>query len=37
MPMMTAISLPAGHMMYHDGQINYIQLLLGDTKFHWIE
>ena len=32
-----AILLPAGHMNYHDGQINYIQLLLGDTKFHWIE
>ena len=31
-----AILLPASHMNYHDGQINYIQLLLGDTKFHWI-
>ena len=32
-----AILLPASHMNYHDGQINYIQLLLGDTRFHWIE
>ena len=31
-----AILLPASHMNYHDGQVNYIQLLLGDTKFHWI-
>lgn len=29
--------LPASHMSYHDGQINYIQVLLGDTKFHWAE
>lgn len=32
-----AIMLAASHMNYHDGQINYIQLLLGDTKFHWAE
>ena len=31
-----AILLPASHMNYHDGQVNYIQLLLGDTKFHWM-
>ena len=37
MPASRAIFLPASHMSYHDGQINYIQLLLGDTKFHWIE
>ena len=35
-PASHAILLPASHMNYHDGQINYIQLLLGDTKFHWI-
>jgi uncharacterized damage-inducible protein DinB len=27
--------LPIGHMMYHDGQINYIQTLYGDTDMHW--
>lgn len=36
-PTSQAIFLPASHMSYHDGQINYIQLLLGDTKFHWME
>jgi len=30
-----AVLLPASHMTYHDGQINYIQTLLGDAKFHW--
>jgi hypothetical protein len=28
-------SLPINHMMYHDGQLNYIQTLLGDDKIHW--
>jgi uncharacterized damage-inducible protein DinB len=32
-----AIFLPASHMTYHDGQINYIQTLLGDSRFHWLE
>jgi len=32
-----AIFLPISHMTYHDGQINYIQTLLGDSKFHWAE
>ena len=36
-PTTQAILLPVSHMTYHDGQINYIQLLLGDTKFHWAE
>jgi hypothetical protein len=27
--------LPAFHMMYHDGQLNYIQTLYGDTEIHW--
>lgn len=36
-PLGQAIFLPASHMTYHDGQINYIQLLLGDSKFHWVE
>jgi uncharacterized damage-inducible protein DinB len=27
--------LPAVHMMYHDGQLNYIQTLHGDDKMHW--
>lgn len=27
--------LAAGHMMYHDGQLNLIQAMRGDGKFHW--
>ena len=27
--------IAASHILYHDGQINYIQTLLGDTDFHW--
>lgn len=27
--------LPASHMMYHDGQLNYIHTLYGDSKVHW--
>lgn len=27
--------LPAMHMMYHDGQLNYIQTLHGDSEIHW--
>ncbi len=26
---------PAVHMMYHDGQLNYIHTLHGDTEMHW--
>ena len=27
--------IAAMHMMYHDGQLNYIQSLHGDDKMHW--
>jgi hypothetical protein len=27
--------LPSTHMMYHDGQLNYIQTLHGDSEMHW--
>lgn len=30
-------SMAASHMMYHDGQINYIQSLHGDAVNHWFE
>jgi hypothetical protein len=26
----------ASHIWYHDGQLNYIQCLLGDEKVHWM-
>jgi len=29
------IELPASHMNYHDGQLNYVQALLGDSEMHW--
>lgn len=28
-------SLPIGHMMYHDGQLNYLQTLHNDDTIHW--
>lgn len=27
--------VPYMHMMYHDGQLNYIQSLHGDSEIHW--
>jgi len=27
--------LPINHMMYHDGQLNFLQTLYGDDKIHW--
>ena len=30
-----AAGLAGMHMMYHDGQLNYIHLLNGDTEMHW--
>jgi len=27
--------LPAVHMAYHDGQLNYLQTLHGDDQMHW--
>ncbi len=29
------VELTAMHMMYHDGQINYIQAMNGDAEMHW--
>jgi len=29
----TAVS----HLWYHDGQLNYVQALLGDGEVHWME
>ena len=34
-PLFQPASLPINHMMYHDGQLNYIQQLHGDDKIHW--
>jgi hypothetical protein len=35
MTLLTAAGFAAQHMMYHDGQLNYIHLLHGDTEMHW--
>jgi hypothetical protein len=29
-------NLAVWHTMYHSGQLNYIQTVLGDEQFHWI-
>ena len=34
MPLGQYIFRPSYHLAYHDGQLAYIQLLLGDTEFH---
>ena len=31
----TAAGFAALHMMYHDGQLNSVHLLHGDTEMHW--
>ena len=33
--LLAAASFAAMHMMYHDGQLNYLHLLHGDTEMHW--
>ena len=35
MTLLGAASFAAQHMMYHDGQINYLHMLHGDTEMHW--
>ena len=32
---LSAAEFAALHMMYHDGQINSVHLLHGDTEMHW--
>jgi uncharacterized damage-inducible protein DinB len=34
-PLWAAVHMAASHMMYHQGQINYIQALYGDGESHW--
>lgn len=36
MPVLALVGIGVTHNMYHDGQINYIQCLLGDEKIHWL-
>jgi hypothetical protein len=34
-PLFTIAHITSSHIWYHDGQLNYIQCLLGDGKYHW--
>jgi len=35
MPLFSFAEIAASHLWYHDGQLNYIQCLLGDGAYHW--
>jgi hypothetical protein len=35
-PLYTLAQIAVSHIWYHDGQLNYIQCLLGDEKVHWM-
>ncbi|HTQ11270.1 MAG TPA: DinB family protein [Fimbriimonadaceae bacterium] len=35
-PVLTIAHIAVSHIWYHDGQLNYIQCLLGDDKIHWM-
>ncbi len=35
-PLFGMAQVAASHLWYHDGQLNYIQCLLGDEKIHWM-
>jgi hypothetical protein len=35
-PVFTLAMISVNHIWYHDGQLNYIQGMLGDEKVHWM-
>jgi len=35
-PLFMIAQIAVSHVWYHDGQLNYIQCLLGDEKVHWM-
>jgi hypothetical protein len=35
-PLYVLAQITVSHIWYHDGQLNYIQCLLGDDKIHWM-
>lgn len=35
-PLFTMAHIAVNHLWYHDGQLNYVQCLLGDDKVHWM-
>jgi len=34
MPVAISLLSPSQHMRYHEGQLNYLQMLLGDDEYH---
>jgi hypothetical protein len=35
-PVFILAEISVNHIWYHDGQLNYVQCLLGDEKVHWM-
>jgi hypothetical protein len=35
-PLFMIAQIAVSHVWYHDGQLNYIHCLLGDSKVHWM-
>lgn len=35
-PVFMMAQIAVSHVWYHDGQLNYVQCLLGDEKVHWM-
>lgn len=35
LPLMMMAHVASSHLWYHDGQLNYMQCLLGDGDYHW--
>jgi hypothetical protein len=35
-PVYMLAQIAVSHIWYHDGQLNYIQCMLGDDKVHWM-
>jgi hypothetical protein len=35
-PLSRLAGIAPRHMMYHSGQLNYIQTIYGDDEFHWM-
>ncbi|MHB8636716.1 MAG: hypothetical protein ACYC96_09615 [Fimbriimonadaceae bacterium] len=36
-PLYMIAQIAVSHIWYHDGQLNYVQCLLGDEKIHWMD
>ncbi len=34
-PIFSLAQIAVSHIWYHDGQLNYIQSMLGDGEYHW--